>query len=91
MEDRDSFRAQQQEIDDRVKSGHDWQGETIYQDEEIYVYETGDKSFVILPDDLFEFMKSLPKEELIESLEMLNERQLAQCLGVEKTYASKGK
>lgn len=86
MEDRDRLGAQQQEMDSRVKSGLDWQGGEIYQDEEIYVYKVGKESFRVRLGDLLEFAKTLPKEELIESLEMLNEWQLAYCLGAEKTY-----
>lgn len=87
MSDFDSLGARESPYEEFGESSEkDWEGVTLFVNEPVYVYETNESRQLIRQDQsLIDFAKSLPIEELIDSLETLGERELAECLGVEKT------
>ena len=76
------------------KVGEDFKGQDVYEDEEICTYKAqrtkdgkvtfGDEYF--FKDDIYQYIKTLEREDLIEILERVNEKEILEAGEIEEGY-----
>lgn len=78
---RDSFGAPVEPIEEKAVCV-DFKGDEIYENEEICIYRTVDGSEKIYrPDDQDEFIQSLEKDDLVEILLAVDEKEVRKATG----------
>lgn len=73
-----------------ISSEKDWEGVQLFTNEPVYEYATNESRQLIRQElnvFIMDFVKTLPHEELIDTLEVLSEEKLIECLGLRDTFA----